>query len=102
MRDEGALDSALARPKNIHAYKPGVDLARLAAAYGFGIIRNHPFIDGNKRVGFAAIGLFLSLNGYELGASQVEATQVVMKVAAGKMRESSLAGWVRKSMQREA
>jgi death-on-curing protein len=62
-RDENALDAALARPQHVQAYEPQVDLARLAAAYGYGIVRDHPFNDGNKRAGFLAIGLFLALNG---------------------------------------
>jgi len=66
MRDAAALDSALARPQNMYAYRKSVDLANLAASYAFGIIRNHPFTDGNKRAGLLAIGLFLAVNGDDL------------------------------------
>lgn len=73
VRDEAALESALARPRNVYAYERSSDLARLAAAYGFGIVRGHPFSDGNKRAGFLAIGLFLELNGFELEVEEVDA-----------------------------
>jgi len=100
MRDEGAFESAIARPRNIYEYETKADLARLAAAYGFGIVRNHPFIDGNKRVGFAAIGLFLAINGQELDIDQVEAVATIMSVTAGTMRESALTAWIREHVKR--
>jgi len=95
LRDENGLHSALARPRHKFAYIPGCDLPRLAAAYGFGLIRNHPFHDGNKRAGFLAILLFLDLNGWELRVEQVDAIQTIFKVAAGEIRESELAKWIR-------
>lgn len=95
LRDEGALVAALARPLHLHAYEPESDLPRLAAAYGFGIIRNHPFNDGNKRVGFLAIGLFLARNRRELIADPVEAIAVILRLAEGTMTESELASWIR-------
>lgn len=95
LRDEAALGAALARPRHVHAYEPTADAARLAAAYGFGIVRNHPFNDGNKRAGFLAIGLFLALNGFELVADQVGAVQTIMRLAAGHLTEQQLAEWVR-------
>jgi len=95
LRDDGALDASLARPRHLHAYEPASDLARLAAAYGFGIVRNHPFNDGNKRAGFLAIGLFLARNGRELTADSVEAIAVILRLAEGKMTELELASWIR-------
>ncbi len=98
MRDAAALEAALSRPQHGHTYEPDADLARLAASYGFGIVRNHPFFEGNKRVGFLAMGLFLSLNGFELTADPVESVQTVFCLAAGELSENQLAGWVRRKM----
>ncbi len=95
LRDEGLLDSALARPVNLHLHRPDSDLATLAAAYGFGIAKNHAFIDGNKRAAFLSIGLFLSINGVRLRADQVDAVRTILALAAGKLGESTLAGWIR-------
>ena len=90
LRDAGLLDSALARPLN------GMpDLAELAASYGVGLAKNHPFIDGNKRAAFLAIGLFLALNGYRLNATQLDATQTMLHVAAGEIDEAAFAAWLR-------
>lgn len=94
LRDEGLLDSALARPLNLVACSDP-DLADLAACYGFGLARNHPFVDGNKRAAFLSIGLFLGLNGHRLTASQAEATLVVFELASGEIDEPSLANWLR-------
>jgi death-on-curing protein len=101
LRDEGLLDSALARPLNLHAYgKPG--MAELAAAYGFGIARNHPFADGNKRAAFLATGLFLGINGISFRPDKVEAYQVYFALAAGEITEEELAAWIdRNSRKRE-
>jgi death on curing protein len=98
LRNDGALDAPLARPRHLHAYEPASDLARLAAAYGFGIVRNHPFNDGNKRAGFLAIGLFLARNGRELTADPVEAIAVILSLAEGKITESELASWIRQNL----
>jgi death-on-curing protein len=100
MRDDAALDAALARPKHVHAYEPTADLARLAAAYCFGLVRDHPFNDGNKRAGFLALGLFLSLNGYELQVDQAEAAETVLRLAAGQLSEKTLGEWIRNHMVR--
>ena len=97
LRDPGGVEASLARPQHLHAYEPKSDLARLAAAYGFGIVRNHPFNDGNKRAGFLAIGLFLACNGRELTADPVEAIAVILRLAEGKLTELELAGWIRKN-----
>lgn len=94
LRNEGLLDSALARPLNLAAYGQP-DLADLAAAYGGGLAQNHPFIDGNKRAAFLAVGLFLALNGYRLQATQLEATQVMLALAAGEIEEAAFAAWLR-------
>jgi death-on-curing protein len=91
LRDEGLLESALARPRNLLSYGK----ADLAAAYGAGIVRNHPFVDGNKRAGFLAVGLFLALNGFRLEATQVDATLTVLALAAGDLDERAFAAWIR-------
>lgn len=97
MRDEGLLDSALARPLNLAAYgRP--DLAACAAAYGVGLAKNHPFADGNKRAAFLSVGLFLALNGYRLTADQVDATRTMLGVADGAIDESEFAAWIRANM----
>jgi death-on-curing protein len=94
LRDEGLLESAIARPVNLAAHgRP--DVADLAAAYGVGLARNHPFVDGNKRAAFLAVGLFLALNGRRLVASQAEATLTVLAVAVGHMDETTFARWLR-------
>ncbi len=97
MRDEGLLDSALARAKNLAAYGDP-DVADLAAAYGSGISQNHPFVDGNKRAAFLSVGLFLALNGYRLAATQAEATIAVLALAAGELDEAEFAGWLREHL----
>lgn len=94
LRDEGLLQSALARPQNLAAYGQP-DVAALAASYGVGLAKNHPFVDGNKRAAFLAIGLFLALNGHRLVADQADATLTMLSVAAGTLDEAQLAGWVR-------
>lgn len=94
LRDEGLLDSALARPHNLVAYGDP-DLAALAAAYGVGLAKNHPFVDGNKRAAFLPVGLFLALNGHRLVASQAEATLTMLAVAAGDLSEDDFAAWIR-------
>ena len=83
MRDEGLLDSALARPINLAAYGEP-DFAALAASYGVGVAKNHPFVDGNKRAALLATGLFLYVNGYRLTASQADTTLTMLSVAAGE------------------
>ena len=97
LRDAGGLDASLARPRHLHAYEPASDLARLAAAYAFGIVRNHPFNDGNKRAGFLALGLFLECNGREFIADPVEAIAVILRLAEGELTEIELAEWIRRN-----
>jgi death-on-curing protein len=98
IRDEGLLESALARPKNHFAYKKKCDLADLAGAYAFGLAKNHPFVDGNKRIAFLAGGLFLELNGYELVASPLDAVRVFFSLAAGNLPGAELSNWIRTNL----
>ena len=94
IRDEGLLESALARAANLAGYGEP-DFADLAACYAFGLAKNHPFVDGNKRAAFLSVGLFLGLNGYRLTASQAEATVAVFGLAAGDIDEPTFAAWLR-------
>jgi death-on-curing protein len=94
--DPALLESALARPLNLRAYGQG-DICMLAAAYASGIVRNHPFIDGNKRTGFLAAYVFLRLNGLDLTASEASAAEVMLALASGEMSEDEFAGWLRNS-----
>ena len=94
LRDAGLLESALARPLNLVAYG-NPDVAELAAAYGVGLAKNHPFVDGNKRAAFLAVGLFLRLNGQRLTASQADATVAILSVAAGELNEADFVHWLR-------
>lgn len=94
LRDEGLLDSALARPLNLVAYGEP-DIADLAASYGVGLAKNHPFVDGNKRAAFLSVGLFLGLNGHRLTATQADATLTVFGMAAGEISEEQFAAWIR-------
>jgi death-on-curing protein len=97
LRDENLLESALARPLNIFAYEGVTDLPRLAASYAFGLARNHPFVDGNKRAAFLAAGLFLALNGLRLTATQIDAYEKMIALAAGELDEAAFADWIRAS-----
>ena len=94
MRDLGLIESALARPLNKFAYGE-TDLATLAAAYAFGIARNHPFVDGNKRAAFGSMIVFLGLNGIDLDVPPEDATAIILEVAAGEIDEDGLARWLR-------
>ncbi len=94
VRDVGLLASALARPLNLAAYgKP--DAPALAAAYAFGLVRNHPFVDGNKRTAFVVAELFLDLNGFRLDANDQECVLTVLRFAAGELDEPAFADWIR-------
>jgi death-on-curing protein len=94
VRDSGALGSALARPRNLAAYGEP-DASSLAAAYAFGVARNHPFVDGNKRTAWVLARLFLKLNGLRLEFNEAEAVLVMLSLAAGEITESELADWFR-------
>ena len=94
LRDGGLLDSALARPLQLAAYGEP-DAASLAAAYGFGLAKNHPFVDGNKRTAFIAVELFLLLNGWTLAATDADCVMAMLQLAAGEWSEAKFAAWVR-------
>ncbi len=100
LRDAGSLDSALHRPQHLHGFGGVSDIASLAAAYAYGIARNHPFVDGNKRAAFLAIGVFLVANGRRLTASPVEAVAAMNALAAGDLDEPTLAAWIRRHAKR--
>jgi death on curing protein len=99
VRDLGLLESALARPINKFAYGE-TDIVALAAAYGFGIARNHAFVDGNKRTALASMIVFLGLNGMDLDAPQEAATAIILSLAAGEITEEALAGWITAHIRR--
>ena len=96
VRDETALESALARPQQKWHYGQKVDVALLAAAYGFGLVQNHPYRDGNKRVGFLAMVTFLGINGHDLNATDAEVISEMLALADGRVSEVELADWVRR------
>lgn len=98
VRDMRLLESALARPQNLHAYGEG-DAAALAAAYAFGIIRNHPFVDGNKRTGFLTAALFLEANGHRFMASEADVIVQTLALAAGEIGEAEFAAWLRENVE---
>ncbi len=98
VRDENALESALARPRNRWAYEPDSDPAALAAAYGYGLATNHGYNDGNKRVAFMAMYVFLGINGWEIDAPEPEVVQVMLAVADGRLDEDGLRDWLRDHM----
>lgn len=99
VRDEGLMDSALGKPRNLFAYgQPS--LFELAASQAFGLVRNHPFIDGNKRTGFIVALTFLQLNGWRLEASEVDATLRTLALAAGEMTEAAYAEWLKANSKR--
>ncbi len=99
LRDAGLFESALARPIQLAAYGEP-DVAALAAAYGFGLARNHPFVDGNKRTAFVAVELFLALNSYELAASDADCVLKTLSLAAGDLSEAEFADWSRSEIVR--
>jgi death on curing protein len=101
VRAHGLLQSALARPRQLRAYGHDPDIFELAAAYAVGIVRNHPFTDGNKRVGFLIGVLFLEINGYRFNAPEEDATQAVMALASNTMDEASFAAWMRTNSRRQ-
>jgi len=95
LRDEDLLESALARPRQKLAYEPSTDSAGLAAAYGFGLSSNHPYVDGNKRVAFVAMAVFLGLNGMEFTAEESDVVTTMVALASGALDEPTLADWIR-------
>jgi death on curing protein len=101
LRGQGLLESALARPRQHYSYTGTSDIVALAALYTAGIVRNHPFIDGNKRTGFVIGILFIELHGYEFKASEEDATQAVMGLAAGALDEAGFTAWLRGNVKRK-
>jgi death-on-curing protein len=101
LRDEELFLSAMARPQNLATYGENPDAADLAAAYAFGLARNHPFLDGNKRTAFVVMELFLNLNGWILEADDVECISTTESVASGDLSEANLAAWLRSHITRE-
>ena len=99
LRDAGLLESALARPMHLAVYGEA-DAASLAAAYGYGMAKNHPFVDGNKRTAFVAVELFLALNGWTLNASDADCVMAMLRLAASEWSEAQFAQWVRDSSTR--
>ena len=98
-RDAGLLESALARPLR-HYADSSPDIVELAALYTAGLVRNHPFVDGNKRTGFAIGIVFLELNGFDFTASEEDATQAVLALAAGTLDEAGYTSWLRANVKR--
>jgi len=99
IRDRGAVESALARPRNLAAYEACDDVARLAAAYAFGLAKNHGFADGNKRTALVTADLFLMLNGYELVSSPADNVLTILGVANGTISEKDLASWISRNIK---
>ncbi|MBK3660267.1 type II toxin-antitoxin system death-on-curing family toxin [Bradyrhizobium diazoefficiens] len=100
LRDEGMLESALDRPKNKWSYE-NADLAELAAAYAFGVARNHPFVDGNKRTSLLALYTFLGVNSIDFVVPEAEAAAMILSLAAGEVSEQSLVRWIRDNLNSE-
>jgi death-on-curing protein len=99
IRDKGLLESALVRPRQLYYYEPQSTVFDLAAAYSFGLVKNHPFIDGNKRVALAIAAIFLELNGFSLDAPETEAVIFIEQLAVSHFTESDLAKWLGNSSQ---
>ena len=101
VRDQGLLESALARPRQHYAYAGSPDILEMAALYTAGVVRNHPFVDGNKRAGFVIGVLFLELNGVDFNATEEDATQAVTSLAAGTLDEAGYGAWLREKVRRK-
>ncbi|ELR97773.1 type II toxin-antitoxin system death-on-curing family toxin [Gloeocapsa sp. PCC 73106] len=95
--DAGKLSSALARPRHIYTYNPSFNIYQLAAAYAWGLVRNHPFVDGNKRCAFVIMAVFLKVNGIDLILREAEVVTTMLALASGEMSEEELAAWLQKS-----
>jgi len=100
IRDENALEAALARPQQRWHYSQDVDLAAVAAAYAFGFVRNHPYRDGNKRIGFLASVTFLGINGFDFDAPESEVVAEIVSLADGQRSEEQIAAWIRAHLVR--
>lgn len=99
LRDRNLLGSALARPRNRHAYQPDASMFDLAASYAYGLARDHAFVDGNKRIAITAVAMFLKLNGYAFRPGKADAVMTVLRLAAGDIEEAELAAWIRANTQ---
>lgn len=97
LRDQGLLQSALAKAQHTHHYDPDASIFELAACYGFGIARNHPFVDGNKRTSVLAVAVFLGLNGYDFDPDQGDEVETILKLAAGDLPQPELAKWIERN-----
>jgi death on curing protein len=100
LRDRGLLESALARPRQHYSYAESVDIVDMAALYTIAIVQNHPFVDGNKRVGFLAGVLFLELNGLHFKATEEDVIRTVLALAAGELHEAGYVAWLRSNVKR--
>ena len=100
IRDEGALESTLARPLQLLHYQADASLFELATSYGHGFAKNHVFLDGNKRISLASIDIFLQINGFQLEAEEVDAVVTIRDVATGILKESGLAWWIKENSSR--
>ena len=100
LRDQQGLESALARAQHRWTYEPDSDTANLAAAYGFGLATNHPFVDGNKRIAFVTMAVFATLNGFEIEAPEEEIVSVMLDLASGSLAEAELASWIRSRLRK--
>ena len=100
LRDMGLLESALARPQNLAAYSPEAGIGELAGALGWGLVKNHAFMDGNKRVALAAVVTFLKLNGYRVTCTEAEETTMILRAAASEISEGEWMAWVMRSVAR--
>jgi len=94
VRDQGLLESAIARPQNRYAYESDVDISALAAEYGFGLVRNHPFSDGNKRVAVLSVAVFLALNGRRFDPDEVDEVRTILALAAGGLSMGEFSAWI--------
>ena len=99
IRDDGLLDSALARPQNTYAYNPDSTIYELIASIAYGLAKNNAFVDGNKRAAFMSIGLMLAINGYRLTASPVDAIETILALASGNLDEPALASWIARNSE---
>jgi death on curing protein len=99
LRDLGLLESAVNRPRWSHEFDTEADLHQFAAAYAFGIVKNHPSVDGNKRLGYVSACTFLRFNGWHVAASQADAVRVVLALASGELSEDQMAGWLRENSE---
>jgi death on curing protein len=101
VRDDGGLESAIARPRNLAEYGRVTSAAALAGALAWGVVRNHPFVDGNKRAAFAGMSIFLEINGYRLSCSEAEETAMILRIAAGTMPEEDWTAWCERAIEKK-